>query len=1179
MSKNKIGIIAGLAFAFVVAVAPVSAACDLQHPAECTNDQLVALITQLLGQTGTGTGTSTSTGTGTGTGTGTITGIPAGFQFTTNLAQGTSSTDVKYLQILLNSDPDTRVATTGAGSPGNETTYYGALTKAAVIKFQNKYASEVLAPYGLTAGTGYFGATSRAKANALLAAGVGTGTGLPAGCTSTSGYSPLTGQPCSSGSGVVLPPGCTSTSGYSPTTGQPCSATTPVTGGFSVALASTNPSAGTLITGQAIADLLEFTINNGTANEVKITSVELTRLGVSADATLANVYLFDGAKRITDAATFSSGKATFNNAAGVIIVPANTAKTIAVKADILIGTQGQTVGVSLSGITSDATLSNTSLPIAGNIHNIAQANLATATFQGVLPNNTTSDPMDAVRVWEAQLLVGTRSVVMSRLTLQQINSIDSNDIKNFKLYIDGVEVATVANLDANRYLTFTFDKTLSTGLRTIRVLADITGGSGRTAQFSLRNKADVDIKDAEYNVSVSVGGLPATAGTIAINPGVMQVTKSTSSFSGKVPNNSTNVSLAKYTFKAYGEAIKVNTLTFGFTYVDAGGGSITNAACTLRNGKVYVNGQQVGSTADTPEAGHQFNTNFTVNAGETATVEFYADIFDADGTGSIENNDTITVNLLKEGTTNAEKLVSYGGLFVPENNSPANLVIVSAGALNLVKTTTFSDQNIVVPQATPIKIGSWDLIGSSVEDVNISTFTVDITQTAGGADFDKDNLKDVYLVYGGIQTAIKPTVNATNDWAVSTTIVKNQTMRIELYARIINNTADGLVDADDAFRVDLAVTGTGALSGTDASVVAVPGQTTTAKDGALVVSRDASTPNAAIVDDSGTVKTYSLKFEAQNDNYVIGELSLELNGTDSSAAANVILKDGGTILATRPGAEVAGPAVADIVFSGLQIPVNANTTKVLDVEVEVAPVGYGAGTSGAEITVDFIDAVVQIGSTGELGTVGTGVTDNTVIGNSIYVYKAIPTISLVNLPTTALGPGERTLSKFTIATNGTGTVAWKKIQVDVTKSSTAGAGPIFNTNSVKLYNADTGQEITSAVTANADCNDAAKTACTIVLAVGTNTDDNVEEVISGSKTYEIRATIGGTIATGDYITTQIKSSGVAHANGAAYLTVSGTNATFVWSDQSAQSHDTGTSDWMNDNLVKNLSLTSQTLTK
>jgi len=36
MSKNKIGIIAGLAFALVVAVAPVSAACDLQHPAECT---------------------------------------------------------------------------------------------------------------------------------------------------------------------------------------------------------------------------------------------------------------------------------------------------------------------------------------------------------------------------------------------------------------------------------------------------------------------------------------------------------------------------------------------------------------------------------------------------------------------------------------------------------------------------------------------------------------------------------------------------------------------------------------------------------------------------------------------------------------------------------------------------------------------------------------------------------------------------------------------------------------------------------------------------------------------------------------------------------------------------------------------------------------------------------------
>lgn len=36
------------------------------------------------------------------------------------LAQGATNAQVKTLQIILNSDPDTRIAATGTGSPGNE---------------------------------------------------------------------------------------------------------------------------------------------------------------------------------------------------------------------------------------------------------------------------------------------------------------------------------------------------------------------------------------------------------------------------------------------------------------------------------------------------------------------------------------------------------------------------------------------------------------------------------------------------------------------------------------------------------------------------------------------------------------------------------------------------------------------------------------------------------------------------------------------------------------------------------------------------------------------------------------------------------------------------------------------------------------------------------------------------
>ena len=72
--------------------------------------------------------------------------------------------DIKYLQIVLNSDPDTQVALSGAGSPGQETHNFGQATENAVKKFQNKYSL----PYNCNKGYGRLYFNTRDKLNELL---------------------------------------------------------------------------------------------------------------------------------------------------------------------------------------------------------------------------------------------------------------------------------------------------------------------------------------------------------------------------------------------------------------------------------------------------------------------------------------------------------------------------------------------------------------------------------------------------------------------------------------------------------------------------------------------------------------------------------------------------------------------------------------------------------------------------------------------------------------------------------------------------------------------------------------------------------------------------------------------------------------------------------------------------
>ncbi|MDD3054183.1 MAG: peptidoglycan-binding domain-containing protein, partial [Endomicrobiaceae bacterium] len=770
MSIKKFGIVAGLVFALSIVLSPAASACSLQDMSSCDNDGLMALIAQMLaGQTQPTTPTTPTTPA--------ITGVPAGFQFNTNLKLGSTGDDVKYLQILLNTSADHAI-----GNAGKETTYFGSMTQAAVVKFQDKYASEVLTPFGLSKGTGFFGTSSRAKANALLSSATTPTTPtvtLPAGCTSTTGFSTTTGLRCDSGVSVVLPTGCTSTAGFSPVTGERCDSGavapgTPTTGaGMTVSVASGSPTGTTLVERQAIAPLAKYTLVNSDSVEAKITKVELQRTGVSGDTTLKNVYLYDGATRLTDAATISQGKVTFNNLNGVIVIPAGTSKVITVVSDIDAATSGQTVGVSLIGLTTNVDLKST-MPVAGGTQTIATATLATAVVGGITPANSTINAGTAnYTVFSAPLTIGQRAVSLKGLTLKMIGSIPTDALENIQLYVNGVAAGNATVIDSNNMVRFDLSTpvAIQSGSSTLDVRANVVKGSSRNFSFSLENAADLIVVDSVYNVNVLATGIPASTGTISIAAGSVSVTTDAAFNATTVTGGVSNATLAKYNFKAFGEDVKISYLK-------------VKSSKALDNMTVYVNGAPVTSSQNVATDGASVNFNLgsslIVPANTTVSVEIKGDT-KANGVNITAG--TIAITLEPYASNNAQGVTSSALSKVPSSDVTAQSLTIGTGAVVLDTASAFAS-GIVAPNTANQKIGSYVIQASDAETIRISNVKVLLSAT------NINNLSNLYIKYGSTQsTPVAP--QTTNNFPVNIEVAANQSLTVDVYADTGSLTATG----------------------------------------------------------------------------------------------------------------------------------------------------------------------------------------------------------------------------------------------------------------------------------------------------------------------------------------------------------------------------------------------------
>lgn len=948
-----------------------------------------------------------------------------------------------------------------------------------------------------------------------------------------------------------------------------------------VSLSDDSPASSTIVAGQAVAHIAAYDFENSTSSDVIVTSMKLTRKGVSSDTTLSDVYLFDGWIRVTDSATISSGAVSWNDTNGLFTIPAGETRTIDVRSNVAASTSGQTVGVSMDPADVDysGSYESTGSAIASDLHTIASSPSTFGTVAFATAStpaaNTSLDPQDDYRLWEESMTISNNESYLYALRFRNIGSADPEDVQNWELYVAGVmRGSTVVQEDADGYIVFDLSDDplkLNTGTHVFKVLADIVDGSTRTVTLGLRYAADAIFVDEDYGQAILVTGNTSSttasfaaqdAGTQTISAGTLTYSKKSDSSSGDVVNAKSSATLASFEVKAAGEAMKVESLNFNLETTVAAG----NTAVRLRNGAIYVDGTQVGSTSvicgnDTVTASactsvggsgasystFTFGSAFIVYPGSPVTMDVKADIFDSDGTNQYAAGDTIRLDIdATAASSNVLRKVSGSYINSPTADTTGNTLTVRAGSLTVARSGSYANQSVIDPK-TAYKIGSFTVTAATTETINLTQFSVDLDgSTFGGSSSTVPlSMNNLYLMYGpsdDLTTSVtKSSAAATaNAWSVDYALGVGETIYVNVYADLLSTLA-----ATDTVNADLTVSATAASSGATADASEADGQTITITAGSFTTALGGATPVAKAVAAGQTIEGAQFKYTAANESYTIDQIQVLVS---TAAAAGVIneveLYDGSSLLGSAVFDRTSGDSVtlAGALVTGLTISIPAGTSKTITAKLVLNDIGTGAGAPQNTLALS-LDSTRYADSQ---GTVTTESTDRD--GNEIRAYNSIPTVTAVDLTNSTLVNGQAIdLYKFTVSANSNGPIAVKQMSLPV--SFTDSEADIMFMESFKLYKNGTDISSNSSAVVISDEDgttiEGTCTGCTTTSGTGTGLvegDTNVyliwdtsEEVIAAGETvtYTLRATpqgfdSNGTTGDEDYFTIYLAGDTTAH---------------------------------------------------
>ncbi|MDO8467162.1 MAG: peptidoglycan-binding domain-containing protein [bacterium] len=923
--------------------------------------------------------------------------------FTRDLTLGVRGDDVMCLQKYLNSTGH-KVSTSGPGSIGNETSYFGALTASAVAKWQ--------AANGVAPAAGYFGRISRAKYASLA---------------------------------VVAP-----APAPAPVPGTP--APVPSGSGLTVTLASDQPSNGLFGESFASRPFTKLTLRASADGDVTVKAMVVERTGQGSDAAFSGVIATDeSGLRLGPSKTFGSDHRL--RLTEKVVVKAGQTRTIVLAGDSDSDQNdynGQLVSLSLVGVeTEGATAVNASFPMTGATHTvnstlaIGSMTIARGAFD---PGSGLTKEIGTVGYTFSglRLNAGTNEdVLVKAIQWNQSGSAGLADLTNVKVVLDGTTY-DVTSTDGKDYVAkFGAGLKIEKGLsKEVYIKGDVAGGSARTVDFDLFRYSDIQVVGLTYGYALLPSGTEIAADNdddgeiqdaeprfdayqVHIGAGSISAQNAPTVGSQNVAVNLSNQPLGGLLIDVKGEDVTVAAMNFDLSIIestsqtDVDTNDITNITLVDENGKV------VAGPVDAVAGG-----NNAIRFSDTVTFKPGRMVYTLKGKvgTDVGTNDTIAASTTPNSDWTTVRGVTSAVTITPTPSSAVTMSTMTVKAASLsITLSSDTQQGVASSTAQTVVSGTsgytftqyvLDASGSG-EDLRINAMQLLLTFSSANA---ADDLTNCQLFDGA--TALNTGGNIVNpsnsdstgaaktfSFDSSLIVAKGTVKTLSMKCNLVSGAASGhywnwgIADADASIN-STGMTSGQTVDGSDAITADNGRIVIAATSGTLSLVLDASSPSLKWAQSGSTDNILAVfRLNATNESVRVDTLGLQLaTSTNSSAVNGSSTPSDLTKVTLWVGALKVGEVVftasdyATATLSGVTVPKDGQV--LITAKGDIGNIGTGLSARPGHLVNVNYDAS-NSSDESNLGAIGVGLSSGTTISaggsdtgsNGARIARAIPTVS------------------------------------------------------------------------------------------------------------------------------------------------------------------------------------------